>query len=213
MKKRWILVGAVGAIAASAVSWAAAASNVEQPAYKVLASSGDIEIREYGPMIVAEANVKGERQVAMSGGFRIIADYIFGNNISSTEVAMTSPVTQQASEKIAMTAPVIAQPNAQSDDNMWKVRFIMPSEYTMETLPAPANPAVSLIEIPTRRVAAITFSGRGGDSAVIENETKLNGYLAANNLTPASLPTYASYDPPWTPPFMRRNEVLIDLQE
>lgn len=208
MKKRWIFLGAAGALAAGLAAWATAATAVEQPDYIVVGSNGNIEIREYQPMIVAQANVQGERQAALSGGFRIIADYIFGNNLSSTEVAMTSPVTQQASEKIAMTAPVTAQ----AGGGAWQVRFIMPSEYTMETLPKPVNPEVTLIEVPTRRVAAITFSGRSSDTSVAENEKALNTYLADKQLTPAASPIYASYDPPWTPPFMRRNEVLIELK-
>lgn len=217
MKKRWIFLGIGSALAAGLISWGAVASAVEQPDYTVIASSGDIEIREYGSMIAAQAAVSGERQAAMSRGFRIIADYIFGNNRSSSKVAMTAPVTtapmtsapvtQQASEKIAMTAPVTAQ----ASGGIWQVRFIMPSEYTMETLPKPVNPEVTLIEVPARRVAAITFSGRGGDNAIAEHENELKQYLQQEGLTAAGPPSYAFYDAPWTPPFMRRNEVLIEL--
>jgi len=112
-------------------------SNVEHPKYKVAERSGNIEIRDYSPMIVAEAEVKGERREAISKGFRIIADYIFGNNTAAQKVLMTAPVTQQGSEKIAMTAPVTQEGGG---DDAWRVSFIMPSKCSMETLPKPNNP-------------------------------------------------------------------------
>ena len=126
----------------AAIVWSLVASNVETPDYEILAKDGQIEVREYDSMIVAEANVEGEREQAIGRGFRIIANYIFGNNLASEEVAMTAPVTQQLSEKIAMTAPVTQQP----DGNVWKVRFVMPSEHTIETIPKPVSPEVRLIE-------------------------------------------------------------------
>lgn len=212
MKKGWIFLGVGGALAAGLISWGAVANAVEQPEYTVVARGGDIEIREYGPMIAAQADVSGEREAALSRGFRIIADYIFGNNLSSSKVAMTAPVTQQSGEKIAMTAPVTAQASGdQASGGMWQVRFIMPSEYTMQTLPKPVNPEVTLVELPARRVAAITFSGRGRDSAIAEHESALKAYLQQQGLTASAPPTYAFYDAPWTPPFMRRNEVLMEL--
>ena len=155
MRGRWILLTAAGLTAVGAITWSAMASNVETPDYSVSSKSGNLEIREYGPTIVAEATVEGERDTAIRRGFGIIADYIFGNNLSSSKVAMTAPVTQQSSEKIAMTAPVTQQAKGQS----WNVRFVMPAKYTMETLPKPVNPQVALIEVPATRFAAIRFSG------------------------------------------------------
>ena len=116
----WIILASVLVLAAAL--WGSIVSNVEQPKYKVIATDRNIEIRDYPPMIVAEADVAGERDKAISEGFRTIADFIFGNNLSSQKVAMTAPVTQQASEKIAMTAPVTQQ----GDGNAWQVRFVMP---------------------------------------------------------------------------------------
>ena len=103
----WIILA--GVLVLGAVLWGPIVSNVEQPKYRVIASEKNIEIREYPPVIVAETEVAGERDKAISEGFRTIADYIFGNNLSSQKVAMTAPVTQQPSKKIAMTAPVTQQ--------------------------------------------------------------------------------------------------------
>lgn len=94
MRKRWILLAAAGLVSVGAITWSAMASNVETPDYAVSSKSGNLEIREYGPTIVAEATVEGDRDTAIQRGFRIIADYIFGNNLSSTKVAMTAPVMQ-----------------------------------------------------------------------------------------------------------------------
>ncbi len=182
-------------------------SNVEQPKYKVISADKNIEIRDYPPMIVAEADVAGERDKAISQGFRTIADYIFGNNLSSKKVAMTAPVTQQASEKIAMTAPVTQQ----GDGKTWQVRFIMPASYTMDTLPKPKNPSIKLKEIEGKRLAVIHFSGMAGQDSLKRHTEELSAYLRAKNLSSLSEPTYAFYNPPWTLPFLRRNEVMIEL--
>lgn len=202
----WIIAGVLvlGAGLAGPI-----ASNVEKPDYKVISSDGNIEIREYTPMIVAETGVKGERDKAISEGFGIIADYIFGNNLASEKVAMTAPVIQQKSEKIAMTAPV----SQQRDGEIWLVRFVMPSGYTMETLPKPTNPAVILKEVKSKRFAVIRFSGIAGKRSLGSHEEKLKAYILSKNLNAVSAPTYAFYNPPWTLPFMRRNEVMIEVAD
>ncbi|WP_411289816.1 SOUL family heme-binding protein [Sphingorhabdus sp.] len=207
MRKRSILLAAAGLAGLGAVSWSAMASDVETPNYKVSGKSGDIEIREYSPTIVAEATVEGDRDEAIQRGFRIIADYIFGNNLSSAKVAMTAPVTQQSSEKIAMTAPVTQQAKGKS----WNVRFVMPSKYTMETLPKPVNPQVVLIEVPATRFAAIRFSGFAGQETLDEQEKQLRAFMTERGLTEAAMPQYAFYNAPWTLPFMRRNEIMIEI--
>jgi hypothetical protein len=116
----WWFVGIVAALLLGAALWGPIVSNVEHPKYKVFERTGSIEIRDYAPMIVAEVEVKGERREAISKGFRVIADYIFGNNTRAQKV--TAPVTQQGSEKIAMTAPVTQE----GGGNTWRVRLIMP---------------------------------------------------------------------------------------
>ncbi len=200
----WAIAGLVllgGALAGPIVS------NVEQPKYEVVSAAGNIELRDYAPMIVAEVEVKGAREPAIQEGFRIIADYIFGNNVSAQKVAMTSPVTQQAGEKIAMTSPVTQE----GDGNTWRVRFVMPASYTLETLPRPANPAVSLREISGVRRAVVRFTGLAGQDSLARHTDDLTHFIAANGLQAAAPPTYAFYNPPWTLPFLRRNEVMVDV--
>lgn len=203
----WWLLGLLALVLLGAALWGPIASKVEHPNYDVVDRSGDIEVRDYAPMIVAETEVAGERREAIGKGFRIIADYIFGNNEGSRKVPMTAPVTQQGGEKIAMTAPVTQQGNG----DRWLVRFVMPSNYTIDTLPKPANPAVRLKEIPTTRYAAIRFSGTGSESSLRRHTKQLLDFLDENKLTPLSPPTYAFYNPPWTLPFLRRNEVLVEI--
>jgi hypothetical protein len=203
----WWILGLLAVLLLGAALWGPMASNVEQPKYTVAERSGDIEIRDYAPMIAAETEVTGDRREAIGKGFRIIADYIFGNNTASKKVAMTAPVTQQGSEKIAMTAPVTQQGDGQS----WRVAFIMPSEYTMDTLPKPNNAAVELKQIPAKRFAVIRFSGMGRQESLDRHTKELEAFLQEKNLTPLSAPTFAFYNPPWTLPFLRRNEVLIEI--
>ena len=207
MRRRWILLAAAGLAGLGAITWSAMASNVETPDYTVSKKSGNLEIREYGSTIVAEVTVEGERDEAIQRGFRIIADYIFGNNLSSAKLAMTAPVTQQSSEKIAMTAPVIQQANGQS----WNVRFVMPSKYTIETLPKPVNAQVALIEVPAKRFAVIRFSGFASQEALDKQEAQLRAFMAEGGLIAANVPQYAFYNAPWTLPFMRRNEIMMEI--
>jgi hypothetical protein len=196
-----------GVVVLAGALWGPIVSNVEQPKYKIVESDQSIEIRDYAPVIVAEADVSGERDQAIGEGFRIIADYIFGNNFSSQKVPMTAPVTQQVSEKIAMTAPVTQQ----GEGNSWQVRFIMPASYTMDTLPKPKNPAVKLKEIDGKRFAVIRFSGFAGENSLKRHTAQLTEFVKAKKLIAVSAPTYAFYNPPWTLPFLRRNEVMIEV--
>ena len=205
--KKWIIWLLAAVVILVAVLWGPIVSNVEQAKYAVVETHGPIEIRDYAPLIVAEVSVPGDREKAISDGFRMIADYIFGNNISSQKVAMTAPVIQQPSEKIAMTAPVIQQ----SGDGDWVVRFVMPSEYTMQTLPKPNNPDVSLKEIAEKRFAVIRFSGLARPKSLEKQTQELQAFIQSRNLQVVSKPTYAFFNPPWTLPFLRRNEVMIEI--
>ena len=143
---------------------AGSAMATEEPSYTVLEQSGDFELRAYNPMIVAETQVSGPMDDASGAGFRLIADYIFGNNTSRTggnkKISMTAPVTMEPeSEKISMTAPV----SMEQTGEQWRVHFVMPSQYTLDTLPRPNNPAVSLREVPASNYAVIRFSGLVGE--------------------------------------------------
>ena len=165
-------------------------------------------MRDYRALIAAEAHVGGSRQAAVNEGFRLIADYIFGNNRHKAKVAMTAPVTQTASsEKIAMTAPVTQA----GDGKTWTVRFIMPSHYTMATLPEPNNPRVTLVPIPPQRYAVIRFSGLAGESDIRDKTQALTLWITAKKLRTDGPVALARYDPPWTLWFMRRNELLIPV--
>ncbi len=201
----WIIAGA---ILIGATLWGPIVSNVEQAKYTVLETHGSIEIRDYDPMIVAEVEVSGEREAAIQEGFRMIADYIFGNNIAAKKVAMTAPVIQQASEKISMTAPVTQQ----IDGSHWKVSFVMPGSYTLATLPKPKNDAVKLKEIGNKRFAAIRFSGTGSEENLQKHTRALEQFLEERQLKAISGPTYAFFNPPWTLPLLRRNEVMIEIK-
>jgi DNA gyrase inhibitor GyrI len=207
MKKKILWIVAV-LILISAALWGPIMSNVEQAKYTVIEKHGDIEIREYAPMIVAETSVSGNRETAISDGFRAIADYIFGNNVSAQKVAMTAPVIQQStSEKIAMTAPVTQS----AEGKAWLVRFVMPASYTMKTLPEPVNKAVQLREVPASRYAVIRFSGMGDQKSLEKHTSALEAFIKEKSLESISEPTYAFFNPPWTLPPLRRNEVMIEV--
>ena len=120
---------------------------------------------------------------------------------------MTSPVRQQTSEKIAMTAPVLQEEKS----GPWKVQFIMPPNYTMATLPKPVNDSVKLIELPTKRIVVISFSGIASDAKLRKYTAELSNFIIAEKLNAKAPPIYAFYDPPWTLPFLRRNEVMIEV--
>ena len=207
MRKKYMWWLILGVVILAAVLWGPIVSNVEQPKYKVIERDGDIEIRDYASMIIAEVDVSGERDKAINEGFRMIADYIFGNNISSQKVAMTAPVTQQASEKIAMTSPVTQQ----GERNAWQVRFVMPASYTMQTLPKPKTLNIKLKEIDRKRFAVIKFSGIASENSLKLQTANLTEYLSKKKLTAINGPTYAFYNPPWTLPLLRRNEVMVEI--
>ena len=185
-------------------------SRVEQAKYAVVESYDDLEIRDYAPMIVAQVTVTGPREEAIRAGFRLIADYIFGNNISRTKVSMTAPVMQQTSEQVAMTAPVMQQSNAPGN---WSVRFMMPVSQTFETLPKPTNDQITLQQVPEKRFAVIRFSGLATQRSLEEKRKRLEDFLLEKKMTALSPPRYAFYNPPWTLPFLRRNEIMIEIKK
>ncbi len=184
-------------------------SQVERPTYEVTQKYDNIEIREYPPQLVAAVIVKGERKEALNQGFRKLADFIFGNNSVNQEVAMTAPVMQQESAKIAMTAPVTQQ----ASGSAWVVQFIMPSEYTLVTLPKPNNSEIKIIEIPARRFIAIEFSGLNRKGNLDRHQALLDSYIKEEQIQTAGPLMSAFYNPPWTLPFLRRNELMYELKE
>ncbi|MCE2988253.1 MAG: heme-binding protein [Phenylobacterium sp.] len=189
-------------------------AGTEQPPYEVVGRVGDAEIRRYAPQIAAEAVVEGPVETARNEGFRRVAGYIFGDNTAKASVAMTAPVVQGreaagGSQSIAMTSPVVQQP---AGGESWSIQFIMPSKYTMATLPQPNDPRVRLVEIPARTFAVVRFSGLGKADAVAQHEKALDAALAGSSWRAVGEPVTWYYDPPWTVPFLRRNEVARPVE-
>ena len=194
-----------------------AAMATEEPNYTVLSQMDDFELRRYDKQLVAQTLVSGDQDSASREGFKVLADYIFGNNTAptggSSKISMTAPVTMQPnnkksdseSQKIAMTAPV----SMQQDDGKWRVQFTMPSQYTMQTLPKPNNPNITITEVLAQTYGVIKFSGLAGSKKVATKTEELQSWMQTQNLTITGEPELARYNPPWTLPFLRRNEVMI----
>ena len=182
-------------------------SDVEKPKYQATALTNEIELRSYDPMLVAMVQMSGSRKDAISEGFRVLADYIFGNNTLEQNISMTAPVEQQAGQKISMTAPV----QQQQRSNSWMISFVMPKQFTLKTIPKPNNEMVKINEVPAQRFITIRFSGSNSDDNVRKNESALFNYITQNKINVMGEPKYAFYNPPWTLPFMRRNEIMIQL--
>ena len=193
-------------------SLSAAAVAEDEPAHTVVLRAGAFEIRDYDAMLMAEVEV-GTTQMSRAGnaGFRPLADFIFGNNTApqggSGEIAMTTPVVQQRSEEIAMTTPVVQGREGDS----WRVGFVMPAEYSMETLPRPNNPDVEIREQPARRMATVRFNGGAREGRFMAYEAELRSWLSEQGYEVRGEAVYARYDPPWVPTPFRRNEVMLEI--
>ena len=207
--RRW-LAGTVAVAATLGIGRATLAGDYEEPAYALIATLGDVEIRRYAPTIEARVEVEAPYDQAVSMGFRPLAKYIFGGNAPEASIAMTAPVgATPKGEEIAMTAPV----GAQGEGDRWVVSFTMPSEWTMETLPAPLDPRVQLVEVPGRVVAVRSFTWKARSRAVDEEKAALLATLSAHGLAPAGPIVVNQYDPPWIPGPLRRNEIMVPLSE
>jgi effector-binding domain-containing protein len=189
-----MITAIIGIVLIGVVAVAPIMSDVETPNYEAVTAESNIEVRRYDPMIIAEVQMNGKREDAIGKGFRLLADYIFGNNMVKQDIAMTAPVQQQ------------------QEGDAWQVSFVMPSEYSMDTLPKPLNGRVTLKKILAKKFVVITFSGTNSDRNVKEHEEKLVEYIQSNNLSITGFPKYAFYNPPWALPPMRRNEVMIEIQ-
>jgi len=181
---------------------------VEEPAFKTVLREGAFEVRDYQALVVAEVTVSGDQKEAANRGFRLLAGYIFGGNKRRQSIAMTAPVAQApTSQKIAMTAPVTQTGSA----NEWVVSFTMPSSYSMETLPEPNDPKVRLRPVPPARFAVLKFSGLAGKGDVALKTAELEKLVQTHQLRAIGPASLAQYNPPWTPWFMRRNEVMLPV--
>lgn len=181
---------------------------IEEPRFTVEVKTATYEIRKYDPIIVAETTVAAPFEDAGNRGFRLLADYIFGNNRSRAKLAMTAPVTQQVpSEKLAMTAPVIQAPTSEG----FLIQFTMPSGFTLATLPEPNNPQVRLRELPARRVAVLTYSGSWSEDRYQAKLKTLLATLQQDGLRHTGPPVFARFNSPFQLPFLRRNELWIEV--
>jgi effector-binding domain-containing protein len=180
----------------------------ETPKYSVTKKQNEIEIRQYSGYIQAEVAIDEKKyQSAIEKGFNVLAGYIFGNNISRQRIEMTTPVQASQSEKIAMTTPVTV-----TGEFGFTVAFIMPSEYTLETLPQPKDNRIHFRLIPARQMAAIRFSGYFQQDRIQENKQRLSHWLEGQGMETEGDFIVAGYNPPWVPGFMARNEVLIKIK-
>ena len=183
----------------------------EEPDFSLVYKENNFEIREYAPKIIAQVKIIGNFDEASSEGFRALADFIFGNNTidnESEKISMTAPViTEPTSEKIPMTTPILAE----EKNNQWLISFVMPKKYTLKTLPRPKNPEVMLTTLPKEKFAVIVFSGLVRESSYDEKVKLLHNFIEKNKLKTSGSVQIARYNPPWTLPFFRRNELMIKL--
>ena len=182
---------------------------IEKAKYTVIEKEGKFEIRQYPSYTIAETIVNDSFDNAGNTAFRRLFDYISGQNRSKESIAMTAPVNQvDSSEKIAMTAPV----NQQKSEDMWSVSFIMPSKYTIKTLPQPLDPNITLREIPPCKMAALRYSGTWSRKRYEAKKSLLEQFISNKKLQIIGEAIFARYDPPFQLWFLRRNEVLIPVE-
>lgn len=212
---KWV-AGGVGLVAAGGAVAYAQYRDIEKPAYEVVIADDAFELRKYAPMVVAEVTHTGSRRSTSGKSFRRLAAYIFGNDRpeggpnQGEAIAMTSPVMSSRvdqNEAIAMTAPVVSE---QTSEGEWRTRFVMPSKFTMETLPTPPSD-ITLTKVAGRQMAAVRFSGNAPDSDLAAMEAKLGRWVEAQGLSRVGAVEYAFYDAPMVPGPLRRNEVMVEV--
>lgn len=175
------------------------ADHAEEPEYETVRRDGEVSIRDYDAMLVAETIKSGYHEKARKAGFETLYDFIRGGNASNKKIAMTIPVLQQLSD-------------GEGQGKGWAVRFVMPKRYAKSTLPSPSSSDVTISEVPARRMAVVEFSGAFSASLASKKLMALYNYLADEGLKQKGDPIYAFYNPPWVPGFMRRNEILIEIE-
>lgn len=184
----------------------------EQQPYEILRRFPEFQLRRYPAHLVAEVEVDSSFADAGNRAFRVLVAFISGRNSGQRKVAMTAPVVQEeASTRIAMTAPVLQE--SEGDSGRHVVAFVMPAEYALDTLPAPSDPRVKIREIPAHLAAAGRFSGRWSEEIYREQLAKLRAAVAKAGLEVTGPPRFARFNPPWTPWFLRRNEVVLPVRD
>lgn len=183
---------------------------LENPTYKVVYENGGIEYRQYEPYLVSETVIENASNYKAAGneGFRRLFKYISGANANQSKVSMTVPVAQtESSQKISMTVPV---QQTESTDG-WRVAFMLPTEYTLETAPQPTDSRVQIRAVPGKLTAVIRYSGKWTESNYASKRATLLESLQQLSITPIGEFQSAQYAPPGTPGFLRRNEVLVEI--
>lgn len=181
---------------------------IEEAKYEVIRKEREFEIRDYAAHVLAETVVEENMENAGNKAFSVLFRYISGGNQPRAKVAMTAPVSQQSlGEKIRMTAPV----GQQRVKEGWIVSFMMPSSYTLETLPQPEDPKVMLRQVPARRMAAVRYSGFWSEKRYLQHKRKLESWIHKTGFSIAGDPVWARYNPPFTLWVLRRNEILIPV--
>ena len=186
-----------------------AAMAIEEPVYEVLLETKYYEVRRYQPYIVAEVEVNDDFKRAGNSAFRVLAGYIFGDNEPQQEMAMTAPVESRKGVRMNMTAPVTSQ--ARNGDGPYTYAFVMERKYTMDTLPKPDNPDIRLVQRPGRVMAVHRYSGTWSEERYREHEKRLLDALAVDRVDITGIPVFARYDAPFTPWFLRRNEIMVEI--
>jgi hypothetical protein len=190
----------------------AIAMAIEEPEYQVVGQYDNYELREYAPYIIAEVDVQGDFDEAGRDAFRILAGYIFGDNAAAEKMAMTAPVESRPSakgEKMSMTAPVTAI--AAGDDGRTTYAFVMERKFSLQTLPVPNDDRIRIRAVPERTMAVRRYSGRWTEDKYLQNEKSLLSALDADDIQTIGRPVLARYNSPFSLPFMRRNEVMIEI--
>lgn len=212
MTMRRMLLGVAGLPIIGLVGWIVAgyfsSRAVPSPGYDLVAQRQGYQVRRYNGYIVAETEVRGGYMEALRSGFRTLAEYINGNNSRRSAMASPTDGQQEESERIPMHAPVFLE----ARDDSYVISFVLPSRYSLETAPEPKDPSVKLRHVPASTIAALQFPGYADEFTTRRREAQLKGMMERDGMAWISNFRVAQYDPPWTPPFMRHNEVQVDTQ-
>ncbi|KPK48685.1 MAG: hypothetical protein AMJ63_17970 [Myxococcales bacterium SG8_38_1] len=183
---------------------------IEEPAYEVLLETKHYEVRRYASYIVAEVDVDDDFKRAGNSAFRVLAGYIFGDNEPQQKMQMTAPVESREGVSMNMTAPVTSQ--SKDGDGVFTYSFVMERKYTMDTLPKPTNRDIRLVERPERIMAVHRYSGTWSEKRYEEHEKILLDALATDRVKTRAAPVFARYNAPFTPWFLRRNEIMVEIE-
>jgi hypothetical protein len=182
--------------------------NYEILSYNVLIEEGNFQVRQYQDYVVAAATTEGSYEDNTDEGHDLLFDYISGENAGKQKIAMTAPVIQKSEgKKIAMTAPVLQKKSG----SKWTMSFVLPSDYTVENAPQPLDSRVVIQKTTGKKVAVITYNGGLGEESITENTSKLMEWVNQKGFTVIEPSYSAGYDPPWTLPWLKRNEILVEI--